>query len=108
LRGIFNKLGRAEFTIALPQAGIWLRDAEWQVVDEVNEARKAHWQNLVDQKVREKVYVSQIASEFYTGRNWRDRDETPALPVTATSRVIYSGGPDDLKPKGGRKKWGKK
>ncbi|OGE75418.1 MAG: hypothetical protein A3K05_00145 [Candidatus Doudnabacteria bacterium RIFCSPHIGHO2_01_48_18] len=106
LRGIFNKLGRAEFTIALPSAGIWLRDAEWQVVDEVNEARKAHWQNLVSEKVREKVFVSQFSSEFY-GRNWRNGDE-PALPAPATSRLVFSGGPETLKTKGGRKKWERK
>ncbi len=100
LRGIFNKLGRAEFTIALPAAGVWLRDAEWQILEPADEARKAFWQAEVASKVREKKPEPIVAATGLFS------SAIPRLPddgweQTRSGRLVYSGS-----KKGGRK-WGR-
>lgn len=85
LRGIFNKHGRAEFTLALPSQGVWIRDLPWEVEHELDMARHEHWQTEVAAKVREKVYLppAYIGLNGFgaagTTRVWDEDEVVPAV-----------------------------
>lgn len=76
IRGILNKSGRMEFTIALVSLGVMIRDTAWELYEPADEARRQRWQREIAAKVREK----QI--------------ELPAFAGQVDSRTVYSGGPD--------------
>lgn len=91
IRGILNKGGRMEFTVALISLGIVVRDAGWELYEPADEIRRARWQREIAAKVREKKIALPAVAAFGLGS-----------PV---SRTVFSGGPQDAGF--GRKSWKK-
>jgi hypothetical protein len=56
IRGILNKAGRMEFTLYIFSLGLEIKDCEWQLHEPVAADRRAHWQQEIRTKVREKQY----------------------------------------------------
>ncbi len=65
VRGIFNKLGRAQFDIFLYKEGVIVRDAAWAIFEPVDTGERTQIEAEFSAKVRPKKYS---ASEFGFGR----------------------------------------
>ena len=80
IRGILNKAGRMEFTIYLYEIGVEIHDVQWELWEPADESRRARWQELLAEKVREKLVAPIVAY----GGNWKNRqgeNEEDEYPV---------------------------
>lgn len=84
IRGIFNKLGRAEFTIFDFERDLKIVDAEWSVTRELNPAIRAQIENEFKAKVTQVAMPTSSYPTFwdapyrkprpvYAGSRWQDR-----------------------------------
>ncbi len=60
IRGIFNKMRRAQFDIYLFSWGLTCLDVEWEVEAEENTDRRTHWKDEIAEKVSAITYSAPI------------------------------------------------
>lgn len=81
IRGIFNKEGRAEFTIFLYDAGVKVVDAEWAISEPVDDSVRAEIEAEFSAKVSEKnFFVHTPLTPGFSGvpmleRAWEERQK---------------------------------
>ena len=82
IRGIFNKEGRAQFSLFLHPQNLEFHDVSWSTVSVISEARKTALKKEIEEKVKKKTY----GSSFY---NHNDNYGCGSYPRTygGSSRV---------------------
>lgn len=72
IRGILNKRGKIEFTIAYYKLGMTITDVPWSVIHPVSDHRRQFWRKQLDQKVSQHVPAHSNWKAGPWNSNWTD------------------------------------